>query len=124
MIGTRMIRGLGIDIVDIRVFRKRAEQDGMLEQFLTPREVAYVTSQRDRLAHAALLFSAKEAVFKGLGLGLAEGWQWHNIEVTEHWEIRLSGKLKDLAEQNSVNQIRISISMTQNHALALVFVEG
>jgi holo-[acyl-carrier protein] synthase len=59
-----MIRGIGVDIVDIGRVRKLIEREEMrfLEKVFTDTEIAYCNAKHNRCQHFAARFAAKEAV--------------------------------------------------------------
>ncbi len=60
--------GCGIDIVDIARFERAAGEWGgpFLRRVFTPLELSHAAKRRDRLAHLAAHFAAKEAVVKAI----------------------------------------------------------
>jgi holo-[acyl-carrier protein] synthase len=119
-----MIRGVGIDVADVRRIRETPDLEGLLEQVLTPGEIARVAKNGTDPGAVAMLFSAKEALLKALGCGAADGWHWREIDISEDLRVVLSGHLRDLAENRSVSRIQLSISSFKDHALSLVLLDG
>ncbi|MBI5872737.1 MAG: holo-ACP synthase [Candidatus Omnitrophica bacterium] len=64
-----MIKGSGIDIVEIKRLRQAIERwgDTFLKKVFTEKELEYSQSKRYPLQHLAARFAAKEAVFKAFG---------------------------------------------------------
>jgi holo-[acyl-carrier protein] synthase len=87
-------------------------------------------AQRGRSAglHLAGRFAAKEAVLKALGTGWAEGVGWRDIEVVALPSgaptLRLTGHAATLASQRGITAWHISISHTDQHAMASVIAAG
>ncbi len=79
-----MIRGIGIDIIEIERIAKALERHG--EQFRrrlftpTERQKEAILSPPALAIHYAGRFAAKEAVVKALGTGF-HGIDWHDIEI-------------------------------------------
>jgi holo-[acyl-carrier protein] synthase len=119
-----MIRGIGVDVADIRRIRAAGDIPGLLAQVLTPREVERVTRRGVDVKHAALLFAAKEAFVKALGYGASEGWRWREIEVSDDLRIAVSGRMAEITAELSVSAIRLSTSSFNDHAVALVLLDG
>ncbi len=77
-----MIKGIGVDLVEIGRVRKLLEQDnGFVERIFTPREICYCESKYFKAQHYAARFTAKEAFFKALGTGFRDGMSWQDVEV-------------------------------------------
>ena len=64
-----MIRGSGIDIVEIKRLKAAIERwgDTFLNKVFTEKELEYSNSKRFPMQHLAARFAAKEAVFKAFG---------------------------------------------------------
>ncbi len=67
-------RGVGLDLVELADFRRRAGRPGFVRRFLGPEELSLLPGPHDpgHYATAALCFAYKEAVLKALGTG---AWQ-------------------------------------------------
>ncbi len=63
------IKGIGIDIVEIRRFRKikKDTRDRFLSKNFSSNEITYAFSYKDWATHLAGTFAAKESVVKALG---------------------------------------------------------
>jgi holo-[acyl-carrier protein] synthase len=67
-----LIAGIGVDIVHIQRMRRWRRQDGLLERYFHPQELAAVLARGEgALNSLACRFAAKEAFGKALGTGLA-----------------------------------------------------
>lgn len=119
--------GVGIDIVDVEVFRSRLDS-GMVEELFLPREIGYCSSRARPWESYAARFAAKEAAFKSLGAGLAQGLRWKNVEVVREESgavgIELSGAALKIAEEKNVSATALSISHTRDCAIAIVTMQG
>lgn len=64
-----MIIGIGIDIVDIKRFKRALERwgDSFTERLFTQDELSYCLAKRRPEMHLAARFAAKEAFFKAIG---------------------------------------------------------
>ncbi len=91
-----MVRGIGIDVVDIKRFEKAITKNPRLKNRLfTDKEIESSYS----IVSLAGKFAAKEAVLKSVGTGLSGGLCWHNIEIlggNSPPRIAFSGKAKDM----------------------------
>lgn len=114
----------GIDLVDFDRIRQMLDRHGQrfCERVFTAREQTDAQKAKNRIEKLAGRFAAKEAVMKLIGSGWSGGVAWTDIEVTNNELgqpiVRISGKLKELAEQQNIEQITISITHTANFAIA------
>ncbi|MFO8183718.1 MAG: holo-ACP synthase [Candidatus Aegiribacteria sp.] len=119
--------GVGIDIVDVEVFRSRLDS-GMVEELFLPREIGYCSSRARPWESYAARFAAKEAAFKSLGAGLSQGLRWKNVEVVREESgavcIELSGAALKMAEERNVSVTNLSLSHTRDCAIAIVTMQG
>jgi holo-[acyl-carrier protein] synthase len=121
-----MIRGIGVDIIEISRVRKSVEESG--EQFLrkvfTQVEIDYCTSKPDRFQHLAARFAAKEAVSKALATGWAGDFQWKDVEVMNDVsgqpQVTLHGKLR---ERLASRTVFLSLSHAEDHVVAMAVIE-
>jgi len=74
---------IGFDLVEVARVREMLIRWGsrLTVRVLTPAERAYVEGKRDPAPHLAGMVAAKEACFKALGLGPAQGVGWHDIAI-------------------------------------------
>ncbi len=121
------IIGVGIDIVDIGVFRKRLDE-GMISELFLPGEIEYCSSRARPWESYAARFAAKEASFKALNAGLSHGLRWKNVEIIKEESgavsVHLSGNALEQASSRQVKQVYLSISHTRDSAIAIVTMEG
>jgi len=124
------IIGIGIDLVENARLASSLERFGeaFLKRVFREEERAYCGAMRAPAPHYAARFAAKEAVAKAFGTGIGEALGWLDIEVTRSEAgvpgIRLHGAGADLARQRGVNQIWLSLSHTDLHAVAQVILEA
>jgi holo-[acyl-carrier protein] synthase len=125
-----MILGIGTDLVEVDRLRQAHERHGdrFFERILLPDELAYCMTQHDPVLSIAARFSAKEALSKAFGTGIGEAVGWLDMEICrsetgQPW-VRMHGKGDLLREQRNVKQIHLSVSHTQEHAIAMVVLEG
>lgn len=116
---------MGIDIVDLAVFRRRLEAgDGLAEELFLPAEIAYCSGRARPWESYAARFAAKEAVFKALGRGLSQGLRWKHVEVLRGEcgapGIRLLGEAEAVARELGVDTLQLSLSHSGDNAVALV----
>ena len=115
--------GLGVDIVEIeRMERILERRPAFAEQVFSPEEREYCNGKANPATHYALRFAAKEAVVKALGTGFAEGIWVHDIEVERNKKgrpsVKLSGRALEVAEEQGVRELSLSLSFTRTDAVA------
>lgn len=114
-----MIRGVGLDIVEVERIREALDRHGesFLDRVLTPAERAYCARFHDPGPPVAARFAAKEAVFKALGTGWSGGMRWTDVEVvrgeTGPPRVELHGKARQAAGEG-----RIWLSLTHEKTVA------
>jgi holo-[acyl-carrier protein] synthase len=123
-----MIRGLGLDIVEVDRIRRAVTRWGeaFLSRVLTPEERAGDYGARATAERLAGRFAAKEAVMKALGMGL-RGIGWQEIEITVDPlgkpGVRLTGRAAAVADRLGVRVWRLAISHTRLFAIAEALAE-
>ncbi len=66
-----MIRGVGIDLLEIARIERKMDDEAFLSRVYTEQERSYIAGRgRMAAASAAAIFCAKEALGKALGVGL------------------------------------------------------
>jgi holo-[acyl-carrier protein] synthase len=122
-----LIIGVGIDIVDLDGFRARLS-DALVDELFLPGEVDHASSQARPWESYGARFAAKEAVFKALGAGLADGLRFRDVEVVRRAsgevEIRLQGRALQVASERGVRSSRLSLAHSARSAVAVVIMEG
>lgn len=122
-----MIIGIGIDLIDVQRFERRRSDELVAEVFL-PAEAAYARTQAHPQEALAARFAAKEAAFKALGAGLAQGLRWRDVEVVRDpagpVSLRLHGAAAARAADLGVTGSFVSLSHTRTGAVAVVVLEG
>ncbi len=115
--------GLGVDIVEIERMRGILKRvPSFSERVFSPAERAYCDRKSNSATHYALRFAAKEAVVKALGTGFSEGISVRDIEVERAKNGRplakLSGRAQEIASEQGVRELSISLSYTHTDAVA------
>ncbi len=124
-----MIVGVGIDIVDIGRMRRALERQGerFVSRVYTKGEQAYCRAHRDPVPYFAARFAVKEALFKALGTGWAQGITWHDAEVQKADSgaprLALAGRAEEISKSLGTTNIHISLSHSEEAAIALVILE-
>ncbi|MCX6579004.1 MAG: holo-ACP synthase [Candidatus Aminicenantes bacterium] len=123
-----MIKGTGIDIIDIpRIKKKTTEDPRFIEKLFTETEIAYCESKYRKEIHYAARFAAKEAFFKAMGTGWRNGMKWTDISIENDDlgkpDIKLQGKTLENFKEKNFENIHLSISHTREYAVAFVIIE-
>lgn len=120
------IVGLGTEIVEcVRVGRMIEEHGELfLRRVYTEREIRFCQARTRATEHFAALWAAKEAIVKCLGLPWRRGLSWTDIEVrcesTHRPKVMLCGAAKDLAQNQHINDVLLSLSHCRAYAVAHV----
>lgn len=117
------LAGVGVDIVEI------ARMERILER--TPRFAKRVFTDEERLycenttrpaAHYACRFAAREATLKALGIGFSGCGHYDEVSVvvdaSGRPQVSLKGHAAEVARQQGVLAIAISLSFTRDMAVA------
>jgi holo-[acyl-carrier protein] synthase len=121
-----MIRGIGVDIIDIPRIRAVAERwgDRFLQRVFTGSELRHCFAKLDPHQHLAARFAAKEAVSKALAIGWRGDFRWKDIEVVNDSSgrphVHLHGRLEHHLESTVVH---ISLSHSDLHVVAMAILE-
>ena len=121
-----MITGIGIDVVQNERVRQSIERfgDRFLNRIYTKAEIEYCKRMAACEIHFAARFAAKEAAFKALGTGWAEGVTWKDVEVVRlpsgKPEIHLHGEA--LARATSAGATRFHVSLTHDQLVSCAVV--
>lgn len=122
-----MILGVGIDIVDLAEFQGRLKDDLIVELFL-PDEIEYCRSQHRSWENFAGRYAAKEAAFKALGAGMADGLRFDQIQVVRAESgavsLAMTSRAAEIAAERGIQRTHVSLSHSRTAAVAIVVVEG
>ncbi|MDQ8199565.1 holo-ACP synthase [Pelagicoccus enzymogenes] len=124
------VLGIGVDIVSVSRIRDLIERQGdrFLERVYTPAELAYCSKFKDPSERYAARFAAKEAVAKAFTTGIGEHLNWKSIGVVSgdrgQPEVELDALGKALLSQVGGNHVSISLSHTEDSAIAFAAVIG
>jgi holo-[acyl-carrier protein] synthase len=124
------VLGIGVDLVENARIEHSLQRFGerFLHRVFTAGEIAYSQSMKYPARHLAARFAAKEAVSKAFGTGIGKAMGWKDIDVhrKESGEpyLVLAGGAQKLAEERKVTKVSITLSHTENHAMAMIVMEG
>ena len=119
-----MIRGSGIDIIEIGRFRRAKKKYGknFLKKVFTPGEIEYSGKKRFQEQHLAARFAAKEAVLKAFGNKIASISNWQDIEILNDKSgrpfVRFHGSAKKLKVKERISDVIVSMAHSGKHAVA------
>ena len=120
---------LGLDLVTVARVRRALEShgDAWRRRVFTAAEWQDAHQGADPAAALALCFAAKEAAFKALGTGWAEGVGWRDVALRTGPQtaasLVLTGRYAELAAA-AVLTLTVSVAHSAELALALVLGQG
>ncbi|QEK13572.1 holo-ACP synthase [Crassaminicella thermophila] len=117
-----MVKGIGIDIIEIKRIKNAINRnDKFLQRIFCKEEINYFSTINYRINTIAGTFAAKEAVIKALGTGL-RNFKWTDIQIhRDHLGkpfVVLQNNAKKIAQENSIKEILITISHSKEYAVA------
>ena len=123
-----MIKGVGIDIIEIDRIKDAVERfgDSFLSKVFTSGEIKYCQRRKSYgFPELAVRFAAKEAYSKALGVGiLGLGRGKHGIKLTDVEVVNNSLGKPLIATQGQVlDKTHLSLSHCKEYAVASVYVE-
>jgi holo-[acyl-carrier protein] synthase len=102
--------------------------DRFLHRVFTDGEIEYSMSMKFPARHLAARFAAKEAVSKAFGTGIGKAMGWRDLDVRKKPSgepyLVFAGEAEQLAQIRGVTSALITLSHTDNHAMAMVVLEG
>src|SRR3954471_14563573 len=120
------IIGIGVDLVECDRIQHSLDRfgDRFLRRVFTDGEIEYSMSMKFPARHLAARFAAKEAVSKAFGTGIGKSMGWRDIDVRKKPSgepyLVLTGGAHDLAKDRAVQNTLITLSHTDNHAMAMI----
>lgn len=120
------ILGIGIDIVEIeRIENILKNKKRFLNKIFTDKEIKYFESKNFRSETIAGNFSAKEAISKAFGTGI-KNFNFDDIEVLRDKNgkpiVKTYNNLRQMCIDYNVLEIQVSISHSENYAVANAMV--
>jgi len=123
-----MIYGIGTDIVEVERIKNSIENYGQrfLNKIFTQFEIDYCELFGDnKYVHYAARFAAKESFSKAIGTGITKGFKFKEVGIRNEKSgkpnIILDGLLNEKYEQYNID---VSLSHTDNNAIAIVIMEN
>ncbi len=117
------LAGIGVDMLEIsRMERVIERRPSFLRRVFTDEERAYCEHTARPAEHYAARFAAREAVLKALGCGFSNGVRVKDVSVvndeTGRPQAKLEGRAAQIAAEQGVREIALSISHTRGVAVA------
>src|SRR3954471_13098233 len=122
--------GIGVDLVECERIQHSIDRfgDRFLHRVFTDGEIEYSMSMKFPARHLAARFAAKEAVSKAFGTGIGKAMGWRDIDVRKKPSgepyLVFSGGAEDLVKERGVTNAMITLSHTDQHAMAMIVLEG
>ncbi len=122
--------GIGVDLVECARVQHSLDRfgDRFLHRVFTKGEIAYSQSMKFPARHLAARFAAKEALSKAFGTGIGKAMGWKDIDVRKKPSgepyVVLDGGAKKLGDDRGVTKVLITLSHTDNHAMAMIVLES
>ncbi|MGB9720075.1 MAG: holo-ACP synthase [bacterium] len=110
-----MIKGIGIDLIEISRFSKVS--DDFLKQVFNSQEIE---NTRNNPLLSSIKFCLKESVLKALGKGLYFGFLWHKIKL-ENDEVNISESLRQRLSEKNI--IHTCAGNSKKYACAIAIIE-
>lgn len=118
-----VITGIGVDLIETERVSKACQRAGFLKRCFTRKEIELIGGNWER---AAGNFAVKEAVVKMLGTGF-RGISPKDIEVLRDSlgkpYVNLYGKAAEIAKDQQISVIHVSVTNTKDYANAFVIGE-
>lgn len=119
-----MITGIGVDLIEVNRVEQAFQKEGFKLRYYTQAELDFIQEDYRR---AADNFAVKEAVAKMLGTGF-RGFMPIDIEVLRNAAgkpyVNLHGKAAEIAQNQGVANIHVSLTNTKDYANAFVIGEA
>ena len=124
------VLGIGVDLVECARIQHSIDRfgDRFLHRVFTDGEIEYSMSMKFPARHLAARFAAKEAVSKAFGTGIGKSMGWRDIDVHKKPSgepfLVLGGNARKMANERELRHALITLSHSENHAVAMIVLEG
>ena len=124
-----MIYGIGVDLVKISRMERAIKRwgDKFVRRVFTPGEMEICYDRSSPASAFSLLFAAKEAFSKAIGLGMKKGIRWTDIEVFHYPGgrpgLRVLGRSLEICESEKITGFHLSLSDEGEYGIAMVVLE-
>ena len=122
--------GIGVDVIECSRIQRSIERfgDRFLHRVFTDGEIEYSMSMKFPERHLAARFAGKEAVAKAFGTGIGKSMGWRNIDIRKKESgepfLIFSGPAEALAAERGIASALITLSHTENYAVACAVLEA
>jgi holo-[acyl-carrier protein] synthase len=122
--------GIGVDLIECARIQRSIDRfgDRFLHRVFTDGEIEYSMSMKFPARHLAARFAAKEAVSKAFGTGIGKAMGWRDIDIRKKSSgepfLIFGGGAKILAQGRGVTNALITLSHSEQHAVATIVLEG
>jgi holo-[acyl-carrier protein] synthase len=122
--------GIGVDVIECSRIQRSIERfgDRFLHRVFTDGEIEYSMSMKFPERHLAARFAGKEAVAKAFGTGIGKAMGWRNIDIQKRKSgepfLVFSGPAEAFAAERGVISALITLSHTENYAVACAVLQG
>ncbi len=119
-----LIKGIGIDMTDIRRYRKMSldKQNHLSNKILTDDELSEYMNSNDQALFLAKIFCAKESIAKSIGTGFT-GIGFKDIQIKNDPMgkpiVSLSQKASAVAQAKSIMGIQLSITHEKDYVTCI-----
>lgn len=121
-----LVRGIGIDIEDVKRFRAQepTKHAAFYRKIFTEKEILYCMSKSDPYPHFTARFAAKEAVAKAIGATMYELGDIEIINETKghcalSGEARSGGRPTVAIRSHQAYEVEVSLSHTKDQGAAI-----
>ncbi len=121
-----MIVGVGTDIELVNRFRimKDSILNRVIRRILTEKEISYCFQKKDPFPCITGRYCGKEAFLKALNLKNFSMFKWKEMEIMgSPPKFYTYGEVKKFIEKRKIEKIWLSISHTDEYAIAIVILE-
>jgi len=118
------VYGIGVDIVEVKRIKNAIKKNpGFLKRVYTACEIDYCRSKKKgKYESFSARFAAKEAVAKSIRTGFGGNISFNEIEMDKMDSglpyVKLYGGTENYIKKLKIKEIKISISATENYAVA------
>ncbi|MEA2016776.1 MAG: holo-ACP synthase [Actinomycetota bacterium] len=118
------IYGIGTDIIEVERIRSAIKANsGFLKKVYTGKEIDYCLGKnKGKFQSFAARFAAKEAVAKSLSEGFSKNISLSEIEISNMDTgapfVKLYGRTDKFTRKLKIKEIKVSVSATENFAVA------
>lgn len=122
----QVIKGCGVDLIEIYRIAQALKKERFKSKIYTEHEQTILT--RKAAQSWAARFAGKEAVMKAIGTGWQQGVSFQQIEISRDQlgkpVVRLFGKAQEIASNQGISEIHISLSHNRDTAIAYAIAVG